>query len=244
MLVGAGLKTKHNRGLTRMTGANHMNALGRYLRERCAQRGLSSSELARRASKSRQTLLSIGTDGGRLPTIETLVDLALVLEVHPLRLMQLVFEDLQLPARQSDAYKRRGDKSAFVADVTIPDGQLVMTGSSFSKTWAVQNMGTVPWEGRTLVCVDDELVVTSMQGDHLVIGQRLQPAVRRIAVPYTAPGAIVELSVDFKAPPSAGTCISYWKSYFEDGSLCFPSAVGLSCCVRVISARAAGDGVG
>ena len=122
-----------------------MNAFSRYLRERCAQHGLSSSELARRAGKSRQTLLSISTAGGRLPAIETLVDPALVLQVHPLRLMQLVFEDMPLLARQSKAFKQRGDKSAFVADVTIPDGRLVMTGSSFTKTWAVQNMGTVPW---------------------------------------------------------------------------------------------------
>jgi hypothetical protein len=77
-----------------------------------------------------------------------------------------------------------------------------------------------------------------------VIAQRLRPAVRRVAVPYTPPGAIVELSVDFKAPPTPGTCVSYWKSHFADGKLCFPTSVGLSCCVRVISARAAGDGVG
>ncbi len=221
-----------------------MNALGRYLRERCAQRGLSSSELARRAGKSRQTLLSIGTASGRLPAIETLVDLALVLDVHPLRLMQLVFEDMPLPAKQSQAFKRRGDRSVFVADVTIPDGQMVMAGSSFTKTWAIQNVGTVPWEGRTLACVDEELMVTSMKGEQLVIAQRLKPSVQRIAVPYTAPGDIVEMSVDFKAPPTPGTCVSYWKSYFADGRLCFPSAVGLSCCVRVISARPTGDGVG
>ena len=77
-----------------------------------------------------------------------------------------------------------------------------------------------------------------------MVVQRLQPAVQHVAVPDTPPGAIVERSVDFKAPPSAGTCVSYWKSYFADGKLSFPSAVGLSCCVRVISARAAGDMVG
>ena len=65
-----------------------MNALGRYLRERCAQRGFFSSELARRASRCRQTLLIIRTAGGCLPAIETLVDLALVLDVHSLRLMR------------------------------------------------------------------------------------------------------------------------------------------------------------
>ena len=116
-----------------------------------------------------------------------------------------------------------------------------MAGRLLTKTWAVQNMGTVSWEGRSLVCVDEELVVTSLAGEHLVIAQRLQPAVKRIAVPYTAPGGIVEMSVVFKAPPSPGTCVSYWKSYFADGSPCFPASVGLSCCVRVMSARSTGD---
>ena len=218
-----------------------MNALGLYLRERCAQRGLTASELARRAGKSRQTLQTISTGSGRLPAIETLVDLALVLEVHPLRLMQLVFEDMHLPTKQAQAFKRRGDKSLFVADVTIPDGHLVMVGSTFTKTWAVQNLGTVAWEGRSLVCVDEELVVTSLAGEHLAIAQRLRPLVKRIAVPYTAPGGTVDLSVQFKAPSMPGTCISYWKSYHADGGLCFPTAVGLSCCVRVISASATGE---
>ncbi len=219
-----------------------MNALGQCLRERSAQRGLSISELARRAGKSRQTLLSIGTDSGRLPAIETLVNIALALDVHPLRLMQLVFEDLPLPNKQAQSFKKRGDKSLFVADVTIPDGHLVMVGSSFTKTWAVQNMGTVPWVDRSLDCVDEELVVTSKTGEQLVIAQRLQPAVKRIAVPYTAPGGIVEMSVAFKAPPFPGTCVSYWKSHFADGSPCFPTSVGLSCCVHVISARSTGVG--
>lgn len=221
-----------------------MNALGRYLRERCAQRGLSASELARRAGKSRQTLLSISMASARLPSIETLVDLALVLDVHPLRLMQLVFEDMALPSRQAQASRKRGDQSLFVADLTIPDGTVVMAGSRFTKTWAVQNMGTVPWQGRTLDCVDDELVVTSLNGGQMVIAQRLQPAARQIQVPFTAPGGIVELSVEFQAPPSPGTCVSYWKSHHTDGSLCFPKSMGLSCCVRVISAQATADGVG
>ncbi|RVU43756.1 NBR1-Ig-like domain-containing protein [Rubrivivax rivuli] len=221
-----------------------MNALGRYLRDRCKELGLTSSELARRSGKSRQTILSAGTHGGGLPAIETLVQLALVLKVHPLRLMQLVFEDLELPARQQQAYRQRGDKSAFVADVTIPDGHPVMVGSTFTKTWAVQNVGSVPWEDRYLNCMDDELLVMTKSGERLVVAQRLRPTVQQVAVPYTAPGAIVELSVDFRAPDAPGTCVSYWKSHHADGRLCFPKAVGLSCCVSVISSRAAGDELG
>jgi transcriptional regulator with XRE-family HTH domain len=221
-----------------------MNALGLYLRERCAQRGLSMSELARRAGKSRQTLLTISTTTGRLPAMETLVELALVLELHPLRLVQLVFEDFAMPKRHSQAFKQRGDKSVFVADVTVPDGQVMAPGTRFTKTWAMQNVGTVAWENRVLACVDDEVVVSSLSGERLTIAERLRPLRDRVEVPYTAPGATVLLSVEFKTPSTPGSCVSYWKSFFADGRACFPGSVGLSCYVRVVTMRSTGDALG
>ena len=51
--------------------------------------------------------------------------------------------------------------------------------------------------------------------------------------PKIPPGAGVRLTVEFTAPKMVGTFISYWKSVFEDGSLCFPKAQGLSVKVRV-----------
>ncbi len=212
-----------------------MNALGSYLRSRASECGLSLAELARRAGKSRQTLHSLSQDGARLPELETLVALATALQTHPLRLIQLVFEDHPLPAPQERRHRLRGDKSIFLADVTVPDGMLVLAGSRFTKVWEVQNVGTVAWEDRVLRCMDEEIVVTSHQGETLRITEALRPTRRRIDVPRTAPGDIVRLEVEFRAPTIPGTCVSYWKTFFQDGRPCFPHSVGLSCRVRVMT---------
>jgi transcriptional regulator with XRE-family HTH domain len=217
------------------TASEEMNALGRYLRSRAAEIGISMAELARQSRKSRQTLHAISSSGGRIPEIDTLAQLALVLRVHPLQLILLVFDDYPLPAAQRRKFRARGDQSILVADVTVAHGEAVLSGSRFTKTWEIQNVGTVPWEGRYLRCMDDEIVVSSLQGEALHITERLKPTTNRIAVPFTTPGGIARLSVDFQAPTLPGTCVSYWKSVFADGSFCFPASVGLTCKVRVIS---------
>lgn len=219
-----------------------MNALGCYLRTRSRERGISLAELARRTGLSRQTLHAIGVavnEGGRLPEIETVVKLAVELAVHPLQLFHLVFEDYRLPARFEREHRERGDNSIFLADVTIPDGTVMTPGARFTKTWEVQNVGTVTWESRVLRCMDDELFVSrrSASGgeEPVLVTDRMRPSTPIIPVPYTEPGGIVRISVDFEAPHLPGTCVSYWKSFFADGTPCFPESTGLTCKVRVFS---------
>ncbi|WP_086859117.1 helix-turn-helix domain-containing protein [Amycolatopsis lexingtonensis] len=48
------------------------------------------------------------------------------------------------------AYPIAGDESAFVADVTVPDGTVMPPGFRFEKVWRLRNAGTVPWIGRYL----------------------------------------------------------------------------------------------
>ncbi len=215
-----------------------MNALGRFLRNRTHELGFSMAELARSTGLSRQTLHAIGEAGGRLPELETVVRIALKLNVHPLQLFHLVFEDYHLPPKFDRQFRERKDRSIFLGDVTIPDGTVVVAGARFTKTWEVQNVGTVPWEGRRLHCMDEEIIVRrrSAGGDEepVLVTERLKPASPSIEVPYTPPGRISRLSVDFEAPTVPGTCVSYWKSLFADGSPCFPDSVGLTCRVRVV----------
>lgn len=94
-------------------------------------------------------------------------------------------------------------------------------------------MGYVPWENRYLQCMDEEIEVFTHTGEELKIVENLTPDVNRIPVPYIAPGAKVRLSVDFTAPAIPDTFMSYWKSFFEDCSMCFPDAQSLSVKVRV-----------
>ena len=219
---------------------NALNALGQYLRSRTSDLGITLTELAKRAGKSRQTLYALSEAGARLPEIETLIDLALVLQVHPLYLIHLVFDDYKLPVKQERKYAERGDRSVFLADVTIPDGTVVLAGSEFTKVWDVQNVGTVPWEGRTLRCLDEEVIVYSRSREILRIAEPLQPKVDQVPVPYTPPGGIVRLAVTFTAPSIAGSCVSYWKSFFADGTPCLPDALGLYVKVRVVSMNTTG----
>jgi hypothetical protein len=169
----------------------------------------------------------------KLPTLQTIVSLADVLGVHPLRLLRLVFDEMPTK-RKVKQRQKLADASVFIGE-SIPDGTLVFYGQRFTKTWELQNTGKVPWEGRYLQCMDEQIRVYTLGGEEIQITECLIPDVRRIPVPYTKAGAIVKLSVEFTAPSTPGTCLSYWRSVFADGSLCFPQAQGLSVRVRVNS---------
>ena len=205
-----------------------------YIRKRCATLGLSMSDLSRLTGLSRQTLHSLAQVPHKMPTLPTLICLADTLKVHPLRLVHLVFDEGGLPA-QMQGRQRRNDNSVFVADVTFADGALVMPNQRFTKTWELQNVGKVPWQGRHLQCMDEEVLVYTRSGEVLRLAHNLRPALTCVPVPNTMPGELVQVSVDFTAPEPPGTVLSYWKSTFADGSLCFPKSRGLWVKVRVTS---------
>lgn len=205
-----------------------------YLRQRAQALGLSMSEVGRRAQLSRQTLYALGQVPNKLPTLQTIVNLAQVLEVHPLRLLQALFDEVPLKRAAPNANAQH-DQSAFLQDVTFPDGSLVLPGQRFTKTWEVQNVGRVPWIDRYMQCMDEEIVVYTRCGKDLQLANALQPAALRMPVPHTEPGDKVLLSMEFTAPFTPSTVLSYWKSVFADGSPCFPNARGLSVVVRVCS---------
>ena len=159
-----------------------------YIRTRASVQGLSLSEVCRRAKISRQTLYTLNDVPSKLPALQTVVSLAEVLNVHPLRLLQLVFDELPMTQLVKRRHKQ-GDQSAFVQE-TIPDGTLILFGQRFTKTWELQNVGRVPWEGRYLQCMDEEIVVYTRLGEKLTITANLTPTVQRIPVPATPPGAV------------------------------------------------------
>ncbi len=97
-----------------------------------------------------------------------------------------------------------GDGATYVADVTIPDGTVVTAGSTFVKTWTVQNTGKTTWtKDYQLIYLDG------------VIGANNLQAVKLTAP--VAPGGTVDISVTFIAPQVNGTYISYWKMYSAAG---------------------------
>lgn len=205
-----------------------------YIRKRCAALGFSISDLSRLTGLSRQTLHSLAQVPHTMPTLPTLICLADALHVHPMRLVHLVFEDGVTPV-QRQGRQRCNDHSVFVADVTFADGALVLPNQHFTKTWELQNVGKLAWQGRFLQCMDEDVLVYSRSGEVLRLAHNLRPAQTRVPVPDTRPGELVRISVDFTAPEPPGTVLSYWKSAFADGSLCFPQSRGLWVKVRVTS---------
>ena len=85
---------------------------------------------------------------------------------------------------------------AYVADVTIPDGQEISGGSYFTKTWRIRNTGNCAWsQVFTLAFVSG----TAMGGS----AQYLPAAVY--------PGDTVDVSVNLVAPEAPGTYQGYWQ---------------------------------
>ncbi|MEU9832275.1 NBR1-Ig-like domain-containing protein [Streptosporangium sp. NPDC048047] len=100
-----------------------------------------------------------------------------------------------------------GDDSAFLGDITYPDGSTVRRGSSFRKVWRIRNTGRIPWKGRRLVRINSGPCRTPETVD----------------MPFTAPGQSVDIAVRVRAPEEPGNCRIYWKVVDAQGRALFPA---------------------
>jgi len=96
------------------------------------------------------------------------------------------------------------NNSAFVADVTVPDKTVLAPGQAFTKIWRVRNTGTCTWG------TDEELV--------FVRGETMTKTLT-IAIPATAPGATVDLSIAMTAPAAPGAHIADWRMRNHGGAI-------------------------
>lgn len=86
----------------------------------------------------------------------------------------------------------------FMQDITVPDGQHFLAGQTIVKTWQVRNDGSCAWvRGYSLRLVDG-----------VAMG-----AIDRQALPEAVPGDVVEITMQFTAPPQPGTYRSAWKAF-------------------------------
>ena len=115
----------------------------------------------------------------------------------------------------------RGDGSAFVADVTYPDGTKVPTGQRFVKKWEIRNTGDDTWTGRYL----------APDGD--ITGGCTYPS--RVLVPTTYPGQTAIISVPVVAPGTPQVCYVTWKMVSAAGDLYFPNEEGIWFDVNVVA---------
>jgi hypothetical protein len=92
--------------------------------------------------------------------------------------------------------------SAYVSDVTIPDGTFLALGANFVKTWKFKNTGFCTWnKNYWLIFTSGNL----MNGKATKINQSV------------APGQQAQISVSLTAPATNGTYIGYWRLADESG---------------------------
>ncbi len=95
-----------------------------------------------------------------------------------------------------------GLNARFVSDVTIPDDTPVVAGTAFTKTWLVENNGSLPWNAGC------RLVHTA--GDAMT-------AATSVPLPPLAPGQQAQISLALTAPIQPGTRYTDWRFRDEQG---------------------------
>lgn len=149
--------------------------LGRALREAREAEGIALSQFAEQTTYSEGHLSNV-EHGMAAPSPE-LVDVyesrlrgnglfrslyALVVDEQRELRQQRRGGKSPLPDTAAGRATRPGDRSQFVADLTLPDGSPVPPGARLEKRWRLRNVGTVPWRGR------------SLERDDVVIGLELE----------------------------------------------------------------------
>ena len=99
---------------------------------------------------------------------------------------------------------------SFISDVTIPDGSKIVAGTSFTKTWRIQNSGTCKWDtGFDIVFVDGDQMGANKVYD---------------LPKNVAPGEAIDISIDFVAPLTEGSYTSKWMLFSSNGVRFGPGA--------------------
>lgn len=209
-----------------------------FILNRCGELKISIAELARRSNVSRQAMHKIMNDKSASPRLATMVAMASALEVTPICLFRHLLYYTEMPNYTSSNAKTTGDGSAFVADVTYPDNSNVPVNQKFIKIWQIQNVGTVDWENRELICVDVQPMIhvnlpAEMRQPPTHFG--LKPTSQSVPIPFTPAGHTVKIAVEFTAPSYPCNVMSYWKMVNAQKEFYFPDLHGLYCHVNVIA---------
>ncbi|OED39249.1 hypothetical protein AB833_17150 [Chromatiales bacterium (ex Bugula neritina AB1)] len=207
--------------------------LGDYIKKRYLQLGFESlDQLANRIGVSRTTLHN-WTKNTTDIKVHNLIRLARAIQVHPVEVLRLVTREV-ISYPVFDHPVTRFDDSGFI-DETVPDNTVVGSGAVFEKIWIIQNIGSIPWVGRRLICQDDcEQLYVLREGGYVPFRScMLIPNTSNLYIPDTRPGETVELSVRFTASVMPGRAISIWQMVNDRGEICFPKKPGIWCQVVI-----------
>jgi len=117
-----------------------------------------------------------------------------------------------IKATQKPEQNGTGTDSATLAGETIPDDSKYLPGTTFTKTWRLMNSGSSTWTN------DYKLVFAS--GDQMGGNSEY-----RIPLPVE-PGKIIDMSIQMKAPDTAGNYKGYWKIKNPNGTVFGPGGTG------------------
>jgi hypothetical protein len=95
------------------------------------------------------------------------------------------------------------NNSAYVNDVTIPDGSVILAGAPFTKTWTIMNTGTCSWT------TDYRLTFFN--------GESMGGTSVALTTPVPA-GAQTQVSVNLTAPVLAGNYTGSWQMVDPQGN--------------------------
>ncbi|PWH12610.1 MAG: hypothetical protein DDG60_12560 [Anaerolineae bacterium] len=93
--------------------------------------------------------------------------------------------------------------ATYVADVTIPDGMLILPGAVFTKTWRIKNSGSCKW--------DANFGMVQVGGDKM--SEQIWFPLTRVVYP----GQEVDVSVTLTAPTANGKYTSQWRLALPGG---------------------------
>lgn len=91
-------------------------------------------------------------------------------------------------------------------DVTIPDGTPMTPGQEFTKTWKIRNTGICTWD------TDYQAIFSYSSPSNEDMDAQPIPLTALVA-----PGEEVDISVQFKAPSTAGEYTGYWQMVNSSG---------------------------
>lgn len=171
-------------------------------------------------------------------TVETLTRLAGAMQVAPIHLLRLTYQDVRASAPTVLVSRHAGDHASFVGDANFPDNETVFANQVFTKVWEMQNTGKLAWRGRSFRCEDENIVIARREADgslKALLDANLIPETRAVPCPDARPGEVVRISVTFRAPGWPCTTLSNWKMYDAEGQQCFPQFSGVWCKVRVLA---------
>lgn len=106
--------------------------------------------------------------------------------------------------------RHEGDKALLIADVSLPACSTQPRAAVLTKTWRLENQGSVEWQGRRLRRIDPDDTA------------RACPTVPEVTVPDAQAGQSVDVSVDVTTPATDTVCFGRWVIVDRDGEYSFP----------------------